>query len=306
MNHVSENHGKIAVTGASGLVGKHLKTALQEQGHQVLSISRRSGDILWDHENRSITNPELLENLDALVHLSGENIAARRWNSEHKRKIHDSRVLGTRFLIESLKKLENPPKKFLCASAVGFYPAGSMDEVFDETSPPDPGFLGQTSSAWETEALKAEEFARTCRMRFGIILSPEGGALQKMLPPFRLGLGGIAGSGEQPFPFIDLEDVVRGILFLIQQEEAEGAYNFCAPECVSNREMTKALAQNLRRPALIPAPALALKMLLGEEMANALILKGSHVKPKALLNAGFQFKYPDIHSCLKHLLNDAE
>jgi uncharacterized protein (TIGR01777 family) len=232
---------------------------------------------------------------DALVHLAGENIAAHRWTKEQKRKIRESRVDATERLIETLLPLKL--KVFIGASAVGFY-GDRADEILTESSAPGTGFLAETSVAWEAAAKPlAEAGLRMVHLRFGLILSGRGGALRKMAPVFRVGLGGRLGSGKQWVSWISIHDVVRVIEFCLNEEAAVGAFNVVAPEPVRNAEFTKALAQAVHRPAVLPVPAFALRLFVGE-LADAALLNSQRVVPQRLLKLGFRFELPDLSAAL--------
>jgi uncharacterized protein (TIGR01777 family) len=291
-----------AVSGASGLIGSALMAALESEGHNVRRLVRRQpsssgGEIFFDPIAGRI-EADKLEGLDALVHLAGENVAAGRWNSARKGRIRDSRVLGTRLIAETLAAMNTPPRLLLNASAIGFY-GDRGDDTLDESSAAGDGFLASVCREWERAAEPARQAGiRVVKLRIGVVLSREGGALQRMLPPFRFGLGGRLGDGRQYVSWIALGDVVRAILFILSHAALEGAVNGVAPSPVRNVEFTEILARILGRPALLPVPAALLRLALGE-MAGGMILASSRVLPNKLLSAGFSFEYPDLESALR-------
>jgi uncharacterized protein len=300
---------KILITGASGLVGDALVKFLSSGGHQVFKLIRdditENNQIYW-HPSESASNDGFvdiaaLEGFDAVIHLAGENIANGRWTKEQKQKIYDSRVSGTKFLVDQLLKLHNPPKIFISASATGFY---AHDEIksFNEDSEVGSGFLADTCLAWEKESKRAEEKGiRVVNTRFGIILDPKAGALAKMLPLFSLGGGGILGTGKQWMSWVALDDVIGAIHHSLMNDNISGAVNVVSPEPVTNAEFTKTLAKVLNRPAVFPAPAFALRLVLGE-MADALLLSSTKVEPKVLKDTNYEFSFPGLESALRHML----
>jgi uncharacterized protein (TIGR01777 family) len=275
----------VGITGAGGFIGRALEDRLRAEGHQVRPLSLRSR-----------LSPEALAGLNAVVNLAGEPVA-QRWTPEARRKIRDSRVEGTRQLVEAMRA--SPPQVLVNASAVGYYgDAGSA--MLTESSPPANDFLGRISYEWEQAALLAEPLGtRVVRLRLGVVLG-QGGVLEKMLPLFRLGLGGPVASGEQWMPWVHIGDVVRLILFLLRESTVRGAFNATSPHPVTNREFAKALGSALHRPAIIPVPALALKLIFGE-MAQT-ILASQRVIPEAALRSGFTFEYPDVFGALRQIL----
>jgi uncharacterized protein (TIGR01777 family) len=245
-----------------------------------------------------------LEGFDAVVHLAGESIAEGRWTEAKRGRIRDSRVQGTRVLADTLARLIHPPKVFLCASAVGFY--GSRgDEELDEESPAGSGFLSDVCREWESACRPAVEAGiRVVNLRLGMVLSTRGGALAKMLPIFRLGLGGRLASGRQYVSWITLDDVVEAIQFVMATDSLEGPVNAVAPGAVTNREFTRVLGRVLRRPAILPAPAFALRCVLGQ-MAQELLLASTRALPRRLLEAGFAFRDPDLEGALGRVVRGA-
>lgn len=296
---------KILVTGAHGLVGSALIPFLTTEGYQVRRLVRtnaheESGDILWSPELKQVDSTKL-EGFDAVIHLAGENIAAGRWTEEQKQKIRDSRVIGTRFLSEILANLKLPPKVFISASATGYYGARS-DDIVSEGSAPGDDFLADVCREWEAATeMAAKKNIRVVNARFGIILSASGGALKKMLPPFRLGVGGRLGSGRQIMSWIALDDVVAGLYHILNTVDLRGAVNFVSPQSLTNWDFTKALGAVLKRPTVFSVPAFVIKTIFGE-MGEALLLNGVNVEPKKLLESGYTFHFPEIKEALRHLL----
>ena len=294
---------KILISGASGLIGSALKTALSTRGDRVLSLTRRNArnnsEITWDPSSNTLDSAHLT-NIDGVIHLAGENIASRRWTSAQKARIRDSRVQGTTLLAQTLATISPPPKVFISASAIGYY-GNRDDEILTEDSQPGSGFLPDVSIAWENAAKPAAAGIRTVHPRIGIVLSPAGGALGKMLLPFKLGLGGIIGSGNQYMSWITLDDLVSLFLFAIDDESISGAINAVSPTPVTNREFTKTLGRVLSRPTIFPLPAFAAKLALGE-MADALLLASTRVTSSRLENTNFSFAHPHLEPALRHLL----
>jgi uncharacterized protein (TIGR01777 family) len=294
---------KVAVTGASGLIGSALVASLAARGDQVLRLVRREAaapdELGWDPAAGAI-DPAALEGVDAAVHLAGENIAAARWTEARKRRLRDSRVGPTRLLAEALASLKRKPKLLVSASAIGYY--GERGSTWlDETAPPADDFLGRLSVEWEAAAAPAVQAGiRVVHPRTGIVLSPRGGALAKMLLPFRLGLGGVVGSGEQYFSWIALDDAVGAILHVLEHRELAGGVNVVAPAPVTNAEFTRTLGRVLGRPTPLPVPAIGLRLALGE-MADA-VLASTRVRPGRLLATGYAFRFPELEAALQHVL----
>lgn len=292
---------RVAITGASGLVGSALAAFLTTGGHEVVRVVRRReagpAEIAWDPD-AGATDPVAWEGLDAVVHLAGENIAAGRWNPERKRRIRDSRVDGTSLLAKTLASVSAPPRVLVSASAIGWY--GDRGDVpVDETAAAGDGFLPEVSRRWEDAAEPARAAGiRVVHPRIGIVLAAAGGALAKMVTPFRIGAGGRLGSGQQVMSWIALDDLVGVLHAALFDDRLEGAVNAVAPGAVTNGEFTGILAYVLRRPALAPAPAAALRLAMGE-MADALLLGGSRVVPARLAASGFPFRFPDVESAIR-------
>jgi uncharacterized protein (TIGR01777 family) len=295
---------KVAVSGASGLVGSALIPYLAESGHEVVRLvraeARKPDELRWDPE-RALLEESQWEGVGAVCHLAGENIASRRWTPEQMERIRRSRVVGTRNLCLALARLRKPPSVFLCASAVGYY-GDRGAEWLDEASSRGRDFLADVCSAWEAASEPLEgTSARIAHMRFGLVLSGEGGALAKMLPPFRLGVAGKVGSGEQYMSWIGLDDLVAAVAHVLATEGLKGPINFVAPEPVTNATFTKALGRVLHRPTVMPMPAFAARLAFGK-MADSLLLAGQRVRPAVLQGSGFRFLHPEIEGALAHAL----
>jgi len=294
---------KILVSGSHGLVGKALTTSLVNAGHEIVSLVRQSAndsEIEW-HPNQGKINGQQLEGFDVVVHLAGESIASGRWTEEKKRKIRESRVKGTELLSSALARLSQPPSTFISASAIGFY-GNRGDELLTEESAPGDGFLPEVCVAWEKATGQSEaKGIRTIHPRFGIILDEKGGALERMLTPFRMGVGGKVGNGKQWMSWIALEDVINALRFLIDEPGSEGPVNFTAPRPVTNADFTEALGSVLSRPTLFSVPAFAARLAFGE-MADELLLSSAKVESERLKGSGYQFKHPELSSALKTIL----
>jgi uncharacterized protein (TIGR01777 family) len=290
---------RILVSGSHGLVGKALIRSLTSDGHEIVRLVRgkpaSAGETEW-HPNEGRIDAAALEGLAAVVHLAGESIASGRWTDEKKRAIRDSRVKGTALLSDALARLAHPPSVFVSASAIGYY-GDRGDELLTETSAPGKDFLSGVCVEWEQATRPAiDKGIRTIHARFGIILDAKEGALAKMLTPFRMGIGGRIGDGKQWMSWIDIEDVVNGLKFLIESP-VSGPVNFVAPNPVKNAEFTKTLGRVLSKPTLFPVPAFGARLAFGE-MADALLLSSQRVKPGVLQH----FAYPTLDSALRHLL----
>jgi uncharacterized protein len=296
----------ILITGASGLIGSALIPALTMDGHRVTRLVRsqpKPGDmaVQWDPDRGSL-DAGSLEGLDGVVHLAGEPIG-ERWTAEKKARIRDSRVKGTRLLSETLSHLSIPPKILVSASAIGYY-GDRGEEVLTEESASGSGFLAEVCRGWEAATEPAlQKGIRVVNLRFGVVLSSTGGALAKMLPPFRMGMGGILGSGKQYMSWIILDDAVGAIRHALLTEPLQGPANATAPQPVTNEEFTKTLGKVLKRPTLLPMPAFAARLMFGE-MADELLLSSARVQPVKLLATGYAFRYPELEAGLRHLLRE--
>ena len=291
---------RVAITGASGLIGNRLSSFLSENGHEVLALVRRNArstdEVSWDPAGGHI-DVDRLEGIDAVVHLAGENIAGGRWTTARKAAIRDSRVHGTRTLCDGLRRLDRRPRVLVSASAIGFY-GDRGDEALTEESASGDGFLADVCRRWEDAAAPASAAGiRVVTLRIGVVLTSEGGALKTMLPPFRLGIGGVLGAGDQYMSWIAIEDLVRAIYHCIDNEALRGPVNAVAPSPVTNQELTRALGRVLHRPTFLPVPAFALRLLVGE-MADALLLASTRVEPVRLRAAGFEFLHPRLEEAL--------
>jgi uncharacterized protein len=297
---------RILVSGVSGPIGRALLPALKAGGAQVSRLARGksprgAGDeetIDWDPQ-QSISS-DRVSGFDAVLHLAGESIAGR-WTDDKKAKIRDSRVGPTRHLAEAFAQAKEKPKVFICSSAIGYY--GSRgDEVLRESSAAGAGFLPDVCREWEAATQPATAAGiRTVQMRTGVVLSSQGGALKEMLPPFKLGLGGRLGSGQQWMSWIDVLDVVGAIHHILKTDLLQGPVNMVAPRPVRNAEFTKTLAQVLSRPAIFPVPGFAIKLALGE-MGDTLLLGSQRVEPAQLVASGYPFRFSDLASSLKNVL----
>lgn len=308
----THKHGKgnnetmrILLSGSHGLVGAALKVKLEAEGHEVVPLVRytpgyNSNEIEWNPETYSIALARL-EGFDAVVHLAGESIAEGRWTEERKRRIRESRIRGTQLLTETLSSLKNPPLTFLCASAIGFY-GNRADQILTEQSSPGSDFLAGVCVEWEqASAEAAQKGIRVCNLRFGIILDAHAGALAKMLPPFRMGIGGKIGTGRQWMSWISLADVLSAITFLMGEQGITGAVNVVSPNPVTNAEFTRTLGKVVSRPTFFAVPAFGARLAFGE-MADALLLTSQRVVPTRLQEADFHFEYPQLEPALRHIL----
>ena len=309
-----EPGSRFAVSGASGLLGSTLTEVLATGGHEAWSLARAgsgsrlpgasAGSVSWDPRNGSI-DTAALEGMDYVVHLAGASIADGRWSEERRSLIRQSRVQGTRLIAEALAGLERPPKALICASATGWY-GDRGDERLDESSGPGQGFLPDVCREWEAAADPARESGiRVVHLRFGMILWPAGGALERMLLPFLAGAGGRMGSGDQFWSWVSLDDAVGAVMHAAAHEELEGPVNVVAPEPIRNRDFTSVLGSVLRRPTLVPTPAPALRLALGA-MADELLLASSRVFPERLGATGFPFRDPELDPALRHMLGRTE
>lgn len=301
---------RVLVTGIRGLVGSELRSRLVSAGHTVIGLSRSAaGDdfIRWDVKKGLLDLSSFAvpgNELDGVIHLAGESIAAGRWSEEVKRRIRESRLAGTSLLVNKIAELPVKPKVFISASAIGFY-GDRGDSVLTEKSDAGTGFLAELCKDWEgvSDRLQVENTQmRVLKARLGVVLSTRGGALAKMLPPFRLGLGGPIGDGKQYMSWITLKDAASALVHLLLDEDVIGPVNLVSPEPVTNSEFAKALGRAVHRPALLPMPEFAARTVFGE-MADELLLASTRVEPEALLNCGFQFSAPDIDSAFRQVLS---
>jgi uncharacterized protein len=295
---------KIVMGGASGAIGGALVPALSAAGHDVRKLVRRAArapdEIAWNPTAGEIDIGQL-EGADALINLSGENVGAGRWTAARRERILRSRVDATRTLVVAMAKLRRKPAVFLSASAVGFY-GDRGDEVLTETSGVGQGFLPEVCLAWETHAEGAARHGvRTVLMRFGVVLTRQGGALTKMLPLFRRGLGGRLGSGQQWMSWISIDDVVDAVQHTLRDQRCTGPFNFVAPEAVTNAEFARTLAQTLKRPAILPVPAWVLRAVFGR-MANEAPLVSARAVPMRLDKTGYEFQHPTLEEALRTIL----
>ena len=295
----------VAVTGSSGFLGSALVSSLRADGHRAIALVRREprpGEeaLRWDPSSGTIL-PPALSLADVVVHLAGENVFGIRWTAAKKQRIRESRVVSTRRLTGTLARLAKPPAVLVCASGINCY--GSRgDEILTEDSAHGSGFLAEVGREWEAASAAAIlQGIRVVTLRIGIVLSPAGGALAKMLTPFRLGLGGVVGSGAQWMSWIALEDVIGAIRHVLATDALRGPVNAVAPTPVTNTEFTRTLGRVLRRPTLVPMPAFAARLALGE-MADELLLSSQRVLPARLLASGFAFRYPTLEGALRHEL----
>jgi uncharacterized protein (TIGR01777 family) len=294
----------VAVAGSSGLIGTALVAALREGGHRVVRLVRHGepgpDEVRWDPA-AGVLDRASLSGIDAAINLAGENLASGRWSSARKRRLVESRTGTTRLLAETLAGLDPRPRVLVNASAIGYY-GDRGDQPLTEDSAQGAGFLAELCAAWEQATAPAVTAGiRVVLLRIGVVLSPEGGALAKMLPSFRLGLGARVGDGRQFLSWIGRDDLVRAILFALEQDELSGPVNGVAPSPVRNAELTRTLGQVLRRPAFFVAPAFVLRAALGE-MARETLLSGARVLPQKLESAGFRFEHPELRALLRHEL----
>jgi uncharacterized protein (TIGR01777 family) len=294
---------KILISGASGLLGSALVPRLQQEGWSVSRLVRHNAhgadEIEWNPASETL-DPRTLQGFDAVVHLAGEPVATR-WTAKKKFQIRDSRVSSTQLLSRALAQLDNPPRFFGCASAIGFY-GERGDEVVTEESSNGSGFLAEVCRDWESATIPAQQAGiRVANFRIGVVLSPDGGALKAMLPPFRMGLGGKVGNGKQWFSWIAIEDIVGAMMFVLQNKSVSGPVNLVAPNAVTNQEFVRTLGKVLSRPVLFSVPAPLLKLVAREE-ADEMLLISQRVQPKVLCDHGYVFQFPDLENTLSALL----
>ena len=297
---------KVTVSGATGRVGRHLVAALKERGDDVVALSRDAGKAgeqlgveayAWDLKNEAVPK-EALAGRDAVVHLAGEDVG-QRWNKEVKAEILDSREKGTRNMVHSIFETKPRPRAFICASASGYYGARGSEPV-DEHEPPGTDWLAEVTARWERQAETAKVGIRLVIVRTGIVLDADGGALAKMLPFFKAGVGGPIGSGKQYMPWIHLDDLVGIYLAAIDHDRFNGAINASAPEPVTNKQFAKALGHALNRPAVAPVPGFTIKLMYGE--MSQIVLKGVRMVPGRAAELGYEFRHPDLDEALRSTL----
>ncbi len=289
---------KILISGASGLVGTEVVSYFENKGYDVLQLQRKNPKVLpyWDIE-KQIVILDKNKQIDVIIHLAGESIAENRWSRSKKDKILKSRVNGTKLLAEYFSKAEIKPKVFISCSAIGFY-GNRKDEVLTEDSEKGKGFLSDVTYEWERATIQASKVGiRVVNIRLGMVLSKKGGALKKMTLPFKMGLGGIIGDGNQYISWISIQDLVEATNHVIQTSALKGAINFVAPTPVTNHKFTKTLGNILHRPTFLPLPTFLTKIIFGE-MGEELLLSSTRVKPEKLENSGFSFKYPKLEMAL--------
>ena len=297
---------RILISGASGLVGTAATVALRAEGHAVAHFVRPgasadAGDVRWDPAAGTVDR-DAMEGADAIIHLAGAGIGDGRWTEARKKVLRSSRVDSTRILVDAMATLRRKPRAFLAASATGYY-GNRGDELLTESSANGSGFLAALARDWEAEASRADALGvRTVLLRFGVVLSLRGGALPRMLTPFKLGLGGRLGGGEQWMSWIALEDVMGVTRAALNDERFSGPVNLVAPNPARNVEFTRVLARVLRRPAILPAPVFALRLALGREMADELLLASQRVQPQKLLASGYAFRLPELEPALRSAL----
>ena len=297
---------RVAITGSTGLVGSEVVSVLSAAGHEAVRLVRRApapGEkaVRWNPAQGEV-DVAGLEGFDAVIHLAGENVGSGRWTAARKTAIRDSRVNGTRLLCDALAGLARPPKTLVCASAIGYY-GDRGEELLTEESSPGTGFLAEVSREWEAASgSAARKGIRVVILRIGVVLSSNGGALSRMLPLFRAGLGGVIGGGSQYLSWVALDDLPFIILHSLQCADLVGPVNAVTPHPVTNREFTKALGNALSRPTPLPVPAFALRLAVGREMADALLLASARVLPRRLETTGYRFRFPELGEALRHLL----
>ncbi|MBW3649710.1 MAG: TIGR01777 family oxidoreductase [Actinobacteria bacterium] len=298
---------RVLVSGSSGLIGSAVVDALLAEGHEVVRLVRRppaTGEVQWHPQAGNIDAGDLV-GVEAVVHLAGEPIGAKRWSASQKQRILDSRVKGTRLLAETLARLEPRPRVFVSGSAIGYYGLRG-DEILTERSSAGSGFLADVTVQWEAATLAAEQAQiRTVHLRTGIVLSARGGAMGRLLPLFKLGLGGRLGRGDQWWSWITLADEVGIILHALREDSLAGPVNATAPNPATNREFTRALATVLRRPAVLPVPRAVLALVMGAELTDQVIVAGQRVLPDVVQDSGYRFVSPDLEAGLRRVLEPA-
>jgi len=292
----------ILISGSSGLIGTSLVRALKISGNTVLSLSRtpETEGFKWDLDRGEIELPHNV-NIDAVIHLAGENIARARWSKKQKESILNSRIKGTRLLVDTIISLEIPPRTMLSASGIGIY-GDRHDVLLDEDDQPGEGFLVDVAREWEAATKPASEAGiRVANLRMGVVMSKEGGILKRLLPLFYYGFGAVLGSGNQYMSWVTIDDLVRAVEYILTNADIKGPVNMVAPNPVSNRDFTKTLGTVLRRPAILRVPAWAIQALYGE-MGKELLLASTRALPRRLLSSGFNFQFPYLEDGLRHVL----
>jgi uncharacterized protein len=297
---------RVLVSGSTGLIGSGVVDALEARGHTPVRLVRESKDkpeqeLRWDINQGTIENDKL-EGLDAVIHLAGESLFAPRWTKAKKEAIRNSRVEGTKLLVNALASLENPPRHLLSTSAIGYY--GSRgDEICTEDVPPGAGFLAEVCVQWENAAKPAAGHGiRVVLMRFGVVLTKKGGALSVATKPFKMGVGGVLGSGKQYMSWIAFDDLVSAIMYMLEHDNLSGPVNVTAPNPITNREFTKTMGAVLNRPTAVPTPAFALRLAAGE-LADEMLLASVRAVPAKLQGTDFVFQYPHFEAALRHELD---
>lgn len=297
---------KIVIAGGSGFIGEPLVRRLLAKGHDVAVLSRdpakvKAGrGVAWDGKSQGGWSAEAAS-ADVVINLAGENVGEGRWTAERKHSILASRLDSTRALVEAMRSAPPHPRTYINASAVGLY-GDRGDEALDELTRPGRGFLANVVKQWEEAARDAETLSRLVIIRFGVVLAPDGGALAKLLLPFKLGAGGPIGTGRQWMSWVDRDDALRLIEWAIETDSARGVYNATAPHPATNRDFARALGAALHRPAVLPTPAFALRLAFGAEMANEMLLGGQRVLPAHAQREGFNFEYPTLEQSFAHQL----
>ncbi len=299
----------ILITGGTGLTGRFLCKKLIDKGYVVAILGRASQKNLaiptysWDIDKKTIEKGAL-EKADYIIHLAGANISEGRWTAKRKKQIIDSRVASAQLIFEKIKENKNQLKAFISASAIGYYGTITTDKIFSETDPPSDDFLGDTCRQWEQSADSFKKLGiRTVKIRTGIVLTKQGGALAKMITPIKLGIGSAIGSGKQYLPWIHIDDLCDIYIKAIEDIHMNGAYNAVAPEHITNRDFTETLARILKKPFWLPnIPAIVMKIIFGK--MSAMLLKGSRVSSEKTINAGYRFSFPKLEGALVDLIVD--
>lgn len=295
---------KVLISGGSGFIGKKLTEKLQSKGHEVAWLSRseknRIKSFVWDIKSKNI-DPKAMEWADAVVHLAGASVAGKRWTADYKKQIYASRIDSSKLLIDAIKKANTPPSVLVSASAIGYYGSFEQHEgAFVEDDKPGNDFLAKVTEDWENEVFALENNLRTVALRIGIVLSKDGGALEQMITPIKYGIGAPLASGKQVMSWIHVDDLVNLFIFGLENP-ITGKFNAVAPNPVTNQEMTKAIASQLKKPLLLPAvPAFVLKIILGE--FASFVIKGAHVSSKKTESVGFKFTFPLLSEAVRNLL----